>query len=98
MKQVFSAHQLCEQDGPLGPYIESYDTEMRREGYARHTRELQTRLVADFGCWLAKRGIQEQNITVELFRPYWRLARSSSSTALASLSIGDNPLMWVREA
>ena len=49
MKQVFSAHQLCEQDGPLGPYIESYDAEMRGEGYARQTREVQTRLVADFG-------------------------------------------------
>src|SRR5436305_1981945 len=72
MKQVFSAHQLSEQDGPLGPYIESYDAEMRGEGYARHTRELQTRLVADFGCWLGKRGIQAQNITVELFRPYLR--------------------------
>jgi site-specific recombinase XerD len=29
-------------------------------------------LVADFGCWLAKRGIQAQNITAELFRPYLR--------------------------
>src|SRR5215813_11661713 len=72
MKQVFSAHQLCEQDGPLGPYVESYDAEMRGEGYARHTRESQTRLVADFGCWLAKRGIPAQNITAELFRPYLR--------------------------
>jgi site-specific recombinase XerD len=56
----------------LGPYIESYDAEMRGEGYAQQTREVQTRLVADFGCWLAKRGIQAQNITVELFRPYLR--------------------------
>ena len=72
MTQVFSAHQLCEQDGPLGPYIESYDAEMRGEGYAQQTREVQTRLVADFGCWLAKRGIQAQNITAELFRPYLR--------------------------
>ena len=72
MKQVFSAHQLCEQDGPLGPYIDSYDAEMRGEGYARQTREVQTRLVADFGCWLAKRGIQAQDITAELFRPYLR--------------------------
>jgi len=72
MKQVFSAHRLCEQDGPLGPYIESYDAEMRCEGYAQQTREVQTRLVADFGCWLAKRGIQAQNITAELFRPYLR--------------------------
>ncbi len=32
MKQVFRAHTLCEQDGPLGPYIESYDAEMRGEG------------------------------------------------------------------
>jgi site-specific recombinase XerD len=72
MKQVFSAHQLCEQDGPLGPYIESFDAEMRGEGYARQTREVQTRLVADFGCWLAKRGIRAQDITAELFRPYLR--------------------------
>ena len=72
MKQVFSAHQLCEQDVPLGPYIESYDAEMRGEGYAQQTREVQTRLVVDFGCWLAKRGIQAQNITAELFRPYLR--------------------------
>jgi integrase/recombinase XerD len=72
MKQVFSAHQLCEQDGPLGPYIQSYEAEMSGEGYARQTREVQIRLVADFGCWLAKRGIQTQNITAELFRPYLR--------------------------
>jgi len=72
MKQVFNAHELCEQGGPLGPYIESYDAEMRGEGYARHTRELQTRLVADFSCWLAKRGIQAPDTTAELFRPYLR--------------------------
>ena len=72
MKQVFSAHQLCAQDGPLGPYIESYEAEMCGEGYAQQTREVQIRLVADFGCWLAKRGIQTQNITAELFRPYLR--------------------------
>ena len=72
MKQVFRAHRLCEQDGPLGPYIESYAAEMRGEGYAQQTREVQTRLVADFGRWLAKRGIQAQKITAELFRPYLR--------------------------
>jgi len=72
MKQVFRAHRLCEQDGPLGPYIESYGAEMRCKGYAQHTREVQIRLIADFGCWLAKRGIQAQDITAELFRPYLR--------------------------
>ncbi len=72
MKQVFSGHRLCKQDGPLGPYIESYEAEMRGEGYAQHTREVQIRLVADFGCWLAKRRIQTQDITAELFRPYLR--------------------------
>ena len=72
MKQVFRAHLLCKQDGPLGPYIDSYETEMRSEGYARQTREVQIRLVADFGCWLAKRRIQAQEITAELFRPYLR--------------------------
>ena len=66
MKQVFRAHQLCQQDGPLGPYIDSYEAEMRSEGYAEPTREVQVRLVADFSCWLAKRGTSAQNITAEL--------------------------------
>ena len=35
MKQVFNAHELCKQDGPLGPYFDSYDAEMRGKGYAR---------------------------------------------------------------
>lgn len=72
MKQVFRAHQLCKQDGPVGPYIDSYEAEMRGEGYAWQTREVQIRLVADFGCWLAKRGIQAQDVTPKLFRPYLR--------------------------
>src|SRR5215469_18783233 len=72
MKQVFSAHELCKQDGPLGPYFDFYEAEMRGEGYARHTREVQIRLIADFGCWLAKRRIQAQDIAAELFRPYLR--------------------------
>ena len=72
MKQVFRAHRLCKLDGPLGPYIDSYAAEMRGEGYARQTREVQTRLVADFGRWLAKRGILAQKITPELFRLYLR--------------------------
>jgi site-specific recombinase XerD len=72
MKQVFRAHRLCKQDGPLGPYIDSCAAEMRSEGYARQTREVQIRSVADFGRWLAKRGIQAQKITAELFRPYLR--------------------------
>lgn len=81
MKQVFKAHQLCRQDGPLGPYIDSYAAEMCGEGYARQTRERQIRLVADFGCWLAKRRIQAQEINAGLFRPYLRArARRRSPT------------------
>jgi hypothetical protein len=45
MKQVFSAHRLCKQDGPLGPYIDFYEAEMHGEGYARQTRAVQIRLV-----------------------------------------------------
>ena len=52
MKQVFRAHRLCKQDGPLGPYMDSYEAEMRSEGYAQQTREVQTRLVVGFCCWL----------------------------------------------
>ena len=44
MKQVFRAHRLCKQDGPLGPYIDSYAAEMHGAGYARQTSELQIRL------------------------------------------------------
>ena len=39
---------------------------------AQQTSEIQIRLVADFGRWLAKRGIQAQEITAELFQPYLR--------------------------
>ena len=35
MKQVFRAHRLCKQDGYLGPYIDSYEAEMRGKGYTR---------------------------------------------------------------
>jgi integrase/recombinase XerD len=72
MKQVFKAHQLCEQDGPLGPYIDSYAAEMRGKGYAQQTSEVQIRLVVDFSRWLAKRRIQVGEVTAELFQPYLR--------------------------
>ena len=72
MEQVFRHHQLCKQDGPLGPYIDPYAAEMRDEGYTQQTSEKQVRLVADFGRWLARRGVQAQEITAELFRPYLR--------------------------
>lgn len=72
MKQVFRVHRLCKQDGPLGLYIDFYAAEMRSKGYARQTREVQIRLVADFGRWLAKRRIQTREITAELVRPYLR--------------------------
>jgi integrase/recombinase XerD len=72
MKQVFKAHRLCKQEGPLAPYIDAYAAEMREKGYARQTREVQIRLVADFGYWLAKRGMRAQEITAELFQPYLR--------------------------
>ena len=72
MKQVFRAHRLGKQDGPLGPYIDSYAAEMHGQGYARQTREVQIRLVVDFGRWLAKRRIPAQEISVELFQPYLR--------------------------
>jgi site-specific recombinase XerD len=72
MKQVFKAHQLCEQDGPLGPYIHSYAGEMSVEGYAQQTKEFQIRLITDFDRWLAKRRIQARDVTAELFQPYLR--------------------------
>jgi site-specific recombinase XerD len=48
---------------------------MRDERYAQHTSELQVRLVTDFGRWLANRGIQAQEITAGLFKPYLRSRR-----------------------
>src|SRR5688572_167639 len=70
MKQVFRAHELCKQDGPLGPCIDSYAAEMRGQGYAQQTREVQIRLVADFGRWLARHRMRAQEVTAELFQPY----------------------------
>ena len=72
MQQIFRAHRLCEQDSPVGPYIDSYAAEMRDEGYARQTSEGRIRLVADFGHWLARRRMQAQEITAALFKPYLR--------------------------
>jgi site-specific recombinase XerD len=59
----------------LGPYIDCFAAEMRDERYAQHTSELQVRLVTDFGRWLANRGIQAQEITAGLFKPYLRSRR-----------------------
>ena len=75
MEQVFRHHRLCKQEGPLGPYIEFFAAEMRDERYAQHTSELEVRLVIDFGRWFANRGIQAQEITAELFKPYLRSRR-----------------------
>ena len=72
MAQVFRHHRLCKQDGPLGPYIDPYAAEMHGERYSQQTSEKQIRVVADFGRWLSKRGIQAQEITVELVPPYLR--------------------------
>jgi len=75
MEQVFRHHRLCKQDGPLGPFIDSYAAEMRGERYSQQTSEKQIRVVADFGRWLGKRGIRAQEITTELFQPYVRAQR-----------------------
>ena len=72
MNPVFRDHQLCKQDSPLGSYLDSYASEMRREGYPRQTVESQTCLIADFGRWLTKRQITAQGVRVELFPLYLR--------------------------
>lgn len=72
MEQVFKEHRLCTLDGPLGPFFDSYNTEMCSEGYAQQTRETQIRLVADFGRWLARHRLGAQEVTAELFEPFLR--------------------------
>jgi hypothetical protein len=52
MKQVFKAHQLCEQDGPLGgPVIDSYAAEMR--GEATRSRRARCKSVWPFAATVA---------------------------------------------
>src|SRR5208282_1650865 len=58
--------------GPLGAYIDDYAAELRAEGYAQQSAELQIRLVADFSRWLAKRRISATQITTAHFQPYLR--------------------------
>ncbi len=58
--------------GPLGAYIDDYAAELRAEGYAQQSAELQIRLVADFSQWLAKRRISATQITTAHFQPYLR--------------------------
>lgn len=58
--------------GPLGTYIDDYAAELRAEGYAQQSAELQIRLVGDFSQWLAKRRISAPRITDAHFQPYLR--------------------------
>lgn len=58
--------------GPLGTYIDDYAAELRAEGYAQQSAELQIRLVGDFSQWLAKRRISAPQITDAHFQPYLR--------------------------
>ena len=51
------------QEGPLGKYMDNYAAELRAEGYAQQSAELQVRLVADFSRWLAKRRISTPQVT-----------------------------------
>ena len=59
-------------EGPLGKYIDGYAAEVRAEGYAQQSAELQIRLVADFNQWLAKRRISAPQIGTNHFQPYLR--------------------------
>ena len=60
-------------EGPLGPHIDSYATEMHAEGYDQQTAEFHISLVADFSQWLAKRRIKAHEITADHFQPYLRV-------------------------
>jgi site-specific recombinase XerD len=72
MEQVFKQHQLCKLHGPLGPYLDTYASEMYCEGYAQQTREVQVRVVADFDRWLARHRLGAKEVTAELFEPFLR--------------------------
>jgi integrase/recombinase XerD len=45
------------EEGPLGPYIGAYATQLLSEGYARHSRCVKIRLVGAFSRWLSRKGI-----------------------------------------
>src|SRR5262249_17241133 len=59
-------------EGPLAKCIDDYAAELRAEGYAQQSAELQIRLVADFSRWLARRRISAPQITAAHFQPYLR--------------------------
>ena len=59
-------------EGPLGKYMDEYAAELRAEGYAQQSAELQIRLVADFSRWLAKRRISTPQVTPAHFQSYLR--------------------------
>ena len=78
MVQIFRHHRLCKQDGPLGPYIDQYAAEMRDERYSQQTSEKQIRVVADFGRWLGKRGIQGRRLPLNWFSRTFALEHGGS--------------------
>ena len=59
-------------EGSLGKYMDEYAAELRAEGYAQQSAELQVRLVADFSRWLAKRRISAPQVTPAHFQSYLR--------------------------
>jgi site-specific recombinase XerD len=67
MNGFFKDTKTIEQmkEGLLGPYIVPYANQLRAEGYARQSGRIQLRLVADFGRWLARKGIAVNQLAVQ---------------------------------
>lgn len=50
------------EEGPLGPYIGAYATQLLSEGYVRHSSGVKIRLVGAFSRWLSRKGIAANEV------------------------------------
>lgn len=82
--------------GPLGPYLVSYVTLLRNEGYARSMVRRHVRAIDTFGAWLRKRRISAEGIDAATVD---RFARTLPRRRCSARPRGGSPEVvgWVRK-
>jgi site-specific recombinase XerC len=72
--------------GPLAPHVDAFAARLSELGYARSTRRVKLRAVADFGRWLERRGVVVADVDEHIIVDYHRrCGRRRDSTTLADL-------------
>lgn len=83
--------------GELAPLVEEFRTDLRENGFKRHTVAEHTHLVADLSGWLSKQGLPAAEFTVDEVPVFLAFRRMNGNSVLVSAR-GLVPLMqFLRE-